>query len=367
MNGNTNKSESLRQSMTAKPHRKAPVWLLTLLFTYAAFLIVLTVVNQYGADRWWPGAFNLYLPQAVWALPGLLLLFVVFKVDRRWLWLPLLDIVWVAGPLMGFCWPSHGTQESPGGLPLKVMTWNVKYGIHDKLAHQALLSDIVLNNPNVVMFQDAGGILNGSLGEHFRKWNVRSYGQYVIASRLPLGELQVRQLSFPGDGHVCVRTQLQIGGMTVALYNVHLESPRLGLNALRVVRNKPGRLPSAVQSFENNVEARFTQVQALQEYVRQERGPVILAGDLNSPEASLVCSTLRAAGLHDAFAEGGSGYGYTYGHFLLQHRLPALNYSWMRIDHIMMSSHFQTRRCWTGTGKASDHRPVIADLVLKQN
>lgn len=366
MSDNTNKSESRRQPTIAKP-QKAPLWLLSLLFTYTAFLILLTVVNQSGADRWWPGAFNLYLPQAIWALPGLFLLFVVFKVDRRWIWLPLLGIVWVAGPLMGFCWPTHGKQESMGGLPLRVMTWNVKYGRHDKFAQQALIYDIDWNNPAVVLLQDAGGILNGSLGKYFKKWNIRSYGQYVVASRFPLGELQIRQLSFPGKGRFCVRVPLQIGGTTLVLYNVHLESPRLGLNALRVVRKEPGHLPGAVQSLENNVETRFTQVQALQEYVRQERSPVILAGDLNSPEASLVCSTLRGVGLHDAFGEGGRGYGYTYGHFLLQHRLSGLNYSWMRIDHIMMSSHLRTRRCWTGTGEASDHRPVIADLILKQH
>jgi endonuclease/exonuclease/phosphatase family metal-dependent hydrolase len=74
---------------------------------------------------------------------------------------------------------------------------------------------------------------------------------------------------------------------------------------------------------------------------------------------------LRDANLHDAFAEGGRGYGYTYGHFLLRNRIPWLpGASWMRIDHIMLSRRFRTLRCWTGTGKASDHRPVFADLLV---
>ncbi|MBC7962207.1 MAG: endonuclease/exonuclease/phosphatase family protein [Steroidobacteraceae bacterium] len=351
--------------MTTKIQQKTPVWLLCLIFAYLAILAALTVMNRLGADRWWFGALNLYLPQVVWALPGILLVPLSVKSARRWVWLPLLGIVWVVGSLMGFCWPLSVKQELPGGLPLRVMTWNVKYGTHDKLAHQAIMYDIDRNNPAVVLLQDAGGVLNGSLGNYFSKWNVRSYGQYIVASRLPLGELQVRRLSSQGD--TCLRTQLQIGGRTVTLYNVHLESPRMGLNALRVVRKKPRYLPGAIQHLENNVEERFTQVKALREYIRQERGPVIVAGDLNSPDDSRVCATLRSAGLHDAFAEGGKGYGYTYGHFLLQHRLPAFDFSWMRIDHIMMSSQFQSRRCWTGTGKASDHRPVIADLVLGHN
>jgi endonuclease/exonuclease/phosphatase family metal-dependent hydrolase len=40
--------------------------------------------------------------------------------------------------------------------------------------------------------------------------------------------------------------------------------------------------------------------------------------------------------------------------------------SWMRIDHVMMSSHFKTLGCRTGTGGASDHRPVIADLLFQR-
>jgi endonuclease/exonuclease/phosphatase family metal-dependent hydrolase len=144
-----------------------------------------------------------------------------------------------------------------------------------------------------------------------------------------------------------------------------LETPRESLNAFRTARYRPWYLPQAIIRLQNNVEDRLTQANSILDYVRQEHGPVIVAGDLNSPDSSLVCATLREAGLHDAFAEGGRGYGYTYGHFLLRHRLPWFRLSWMRIDHLMVSPQLKARRCWTGTGKASDHRPVIADLILK--
>ena len=353
--------------MTNKSKMKSPVWLLSLIFAYSVILVALTVLNLSGADRWWFGALNLYLPQMVWAIPGILLATVAFKLARHWVWLPLLGIVWVVGPLMGLCWPLPLKQITQGGLPLRVMTWNVKYGSQDKLAQMAIKREIDLNNPAVVLMQDAGGLLDGPLGNYFKNWSVRSDGQYIIASKLPLDELQVRRISFPGEAHSCVRTQFQIGGNTVALYNVHFESPRWGLNALRAVKKEPQFLPIAIQKLENNVAARFTQVQALREYISREQVPVIIAGDLNSPYASRVCATLRTVGLHDAFAEGGKGYGYTYGHFLLKNRLPFLNFSWMRIDHIMMSSQFHASRCWTGTGEVSAHRPVIADLVLVQN
>lgn len=350
--------------MSNKPRRKAPAWLICLICAYGTILLVLTILDRIGADRWWFGALNLYLPQAVWALPGVLLAVLTLRAARRWTWAPLLGIAWAAGPLMGFCWPLHAPPEPSGSLPLRVMTWNVKYGSHDRLAPLALVYDIDWNRPDVVLLQDAAGVLDGPLGRYFSTWNVRADGQYITASRLPLGELQVRRIAFSGEEHTCVRTQVQIGGTAVTLYNVHLQTPRWGLNAFRAARRRPWYLPKAIQQLENNVEMRLTQVRVLREYVRQEQGPVIVAGDLNSPDASQACAMLREGGLHDAFAEGGKYYGYTYGHFLLQHRVPGFNCSWMRIDHIMMSSQLQSRHCWTGTGLASDHRPVIADLIL---
>jgi vancomycin resistance protein VanJ len=347
------------------PLRKVPFWLLCLNGAYATVLLALTFLNWAGADRWWFGALNLYIPQAIWAVPGILLALIMFLFARRWVWLPLLGVLWVAGPIMGFCWPVHVSLEAPGSLPFRVMTWNVKYGSHDKLATLAIKYDIDWNKPSIVLLQDAGGVLNGPLGEYFSSWNVRSDGQYVIASRFPLGELQVRRISFWGEEHTCVRTQVQVGKTAVTLYNVHLQTPRWGLNAFRAARKRPWYLPGAIEQLENNVAARLFQVRALREYVRQEQGPVLIVGDLNSPDNSLECAALRETGLHDAFAQGGSCYGYTYGHFLLQNRVPSLNFSWMRIDHIMVSRHFLSRNCWTGTGTASDHRPVIADLSLQ--
>jgi endonuclease/exonuclease/phosphatase family metal-dependent hydrolase len=241
------------------------------------------------------------------------------------------------------------------------MTCNAKYGKRDITA---LTNDILWNNPNVVLLQDAEHSLDGPLGNFFREWNVRSFGQYVIASKLPLSEVQIRTISFPGENHYCLRCELLMGTAVITVYNVHLETPRQGLNAFRAVKGKPSYLPQAVQRFENNVESRLIQARTLSDYINKDQGPVIVAGDLNSPDASLACAMLRNAGLHDAFAEGGKGYGYTYGHFLLQHRLPWLHFPWMRIDHMMTSSHFLSSSCWTGTAKASEHQPVIADLIL---
>jgi endonuclease/exonuclease/phosphatase (EEP) superfamily protein YafD len=355
-----------QHSVTSRPPQKAPPFLIPLICLYVGLLAGLTLLNRLGPERWWFTAFNLYLPQAVWLIPGILLSAACLVTARRWLWLPLLCVAWVAGPLMGFCWHSSEVQEWSEGVPLRVMTWNIKYGLHGTPAQQALRRDIDAYSPDVILFQDATGMVDGPLAGYFSRWHLHSQGQFVIASRLPLSSVEILPIDLPwGDRHTCMRYQLRSGSTIVTLYNVHLESPRMGLSAVTSSRRRPSHLPMAIQRFEQNVLTRFGQGEVVREYIRRERGPVILAGDLNSPDASLVCAGLRRSGLHDAFREGGRGYGYTYGHFLLRQRIPWLRTSWMRIDHIMMNSRFRTVRCWTGTGDASDHRPVIADLILR--
>jgi endonuclease/exonuclease/phosphatase family metal-dependent hydrolase len=246
------------------------------------------------------------------------------------------------------------------------MSWNVKYGGYNKAKQMAITGEIDEFRPDVVLLQDAVGLASGPIGHFFRQWNVRSFGQYVIASKLPLEEAEVRWLPFRGESHTCLRCRLHVGAKTLILYNVHFRSPRWGLNRFREMRRQPWYLPGAVQQLEDNVEARLSQAQALRELIRQEREPVVVAGDLNSPDASLACATLREAGLHDAFAEGGKGYGYTYGHFFLRRRLPWHGASWMRIDHIMLSLQLQSHACRAGAENVSEHRPIIADVVLRR-
>ncbi len=343
---------------------KRHAWLAGLIISYGAFLALLTALNGFGADRWGPSAFNLYLPQSLWLVPVILLALAARRGARRWIWVLAIYGVWVCGPIMGFRWRMNSPPDSAGvGPSLRVMTCNIKYGHRDV---SPLIRDLIRYAPDVVFLQDVDHVMQGPLGTHFLDWNICSSGQYVIASRWPLEKAEGLPMSLPDQPIYFLRTVLQFGSTPITLYDVHLLTPRDGLKAMRVARSHPGRFPEAVEDLQDNVDHRLLQARALADYVRQEPGPVLVAGDLNSPDGSLACRMLRDAGLHDAFAEGGRGYGYTYGHNLLRGRmtwLPSL--SSMRIDHIMPSPRLRTLRCWTGNGEASDHRPVIADLIVK--
>ncbi len=342
---------------------KAAIWLRFIAGFYGLVLATITIFNWKGPDRFWLGALNLYMPQVMWVIPGILLTVIFFRADRSWTWLPLLCTLWVIGPIMGFCWSTNEPKPAPGDMTVRVMTWNIKY---DRKNIKPLLDEIARCKPDVLFFQDAVFSLKGPLGDYFRSWQVCSYGQYVIVSRYSLTDAEVYELPFFGrKKENFLRCRMHIGRKSVSLYNVHFKTPRQSIKAFKATKNRPGKLPEIIQTLEDNVQTRIDQAATVREFLKEETGPVIVAGDFNAPEYSLVCETLRNAGLRDAFSEGGRGYGFTYGHFLLKNRLPWLRVSWMRIDHIMVGSGFKTKRCWVGTGKASAHRPVIAELILK--
>ena len=95
------------------------------------------------------------------------------------------------------------------------MTWNIKYNRHHITP---LIDEIVRSNPDVVLFQDASNSMRGPLGTYFKKWQVRSSGQYVIASRYPLSEVEVHELPFSGNREEnFLRCRMHIGSTVVSL------------------------------------------------------------------------------------------------------------------------------------------------------
>jgi endonuclease/exonuclease/phosphatase (EEP) superfamily protein YafD len=84
--------------------------------------------------------------------------------------------------------------------------------------------------------------------------------------------------------------------------------------------------------------------------------PVIVGGDFNAPGRDALFRHLRPR-LHDAFHEGGVGWGDT-----LINEFP-----FIRIDQIWVSDHFRAASMVSHRTEHSDHRMVICDLVSVRN
>jgi endonuclease/exonuclease/phosphatase family metal-dependent hydrolase len=97
-------------------------------------------------------------------------------------------------------------------------------------------------------------------------------------------------------------------------------------------------------------------VAALVDTATRRNPLVLLGGDLNSTPESVVQQELRATGLRDAHAECGRGEGLTF---------PA-DSPVKRIDYLYLTGRLRCATAEVPGTQASDHRPVIIDVVIPQ-
>ena len=318
--------------------RALRVALLVLNLAALAIPASITLFNLIGPETWWLSSANLYVPQAIWAVPAAILIPFTVWGARRYSWIPLAAIVWVLGPIMGFCIPNLFVGK-PAGVRLRVMTYNIKQGWN----RAGVMAEIAREKPDILLIQEWAGGLDGSLRKAIPGCSVYSGGQFCVASAMRVTLLEAhstfsRWLVATPLGHI-------------TLYNVHLPSPRWGIGMVA----RQGT--DGAESMVKNTKWRLDQMERVSQKVADESGPVIVAGDLNAPSVSLVCRSLTRLRMTDAFGAAGFGYGYTYGHVTPIHR------NFARIDHIFIGGHLAATDCRTGGNSGSHHAPVIADLV----
>lgn len=330
------------------PRGKSGKKLALLNSAYLLLLFCIAAGNTLGAERGWLSALNLYLPQWIWTVPGLGLWWATRARARRQLWLPTLSLAYAAGPGMGLHLPVRPRPPLASGEKLRVMSYNVAQNEREP----ALLGVIARVNPDLLLLQEAG-TLPRAIAEAFPEFHISGTGSCIIASRFPITE--AHSGAFPalqyGSGYT--RCRLQVGAHGLTVYNLHLETARAGISQLlrRGLYGIPG--------FEASNNLRVENAHRVAELLRAEAGPLLVGGDFNAPQASLVYRTIRGHRLADFFDAVGVGYGYTYGHALPPGQ------SFIRIDHLLGTPELQVERCWADTNAASDHQPLVADIVVR--
>ncbi|MBC7699882.1 endonuclease/exonuclease/phosphatase family protein [Aquabacterium sp.] len=297
-------------------------------------------------------ALLLYVPYPVYLLPALVALAWSFSLGWRWRLLALASLLVVLTVLMRPAW-GHADE---GYRRVRLMTYNVKSYLATQRPHglAEVTLEVMQHDPDVVVMQDAGDFQNPSpaLKTIFGNREVYAFGQYIVASRFPLKDCQPGSIPYSGQNHSFVHCVVSVNGTDVDLVTVHFVTPRDGLNAARSSGVK------GLGAWRDNMNKRLTQSGVLAEHLRLMKRPRIVAGDLNAPERSGVVQDLLDTGLRDAFSSAGLGYGYTHGHSLW----PGI--SFLRIDHILVSGEIGVSDAFVGGKVASQHRPVIADLLL---
>ena len=342
------------------PSRNAPnaargLFRFIVLFIVAAS-VLLTAIQQFASVGPWWLELSRYLPYPAVLAPTVLALLLSFWIGVRWVLMCGVALVMVIVFSMGFEW--NGVRG--GDSHVRLMTYNIKAF---KAAQRGggfneLAQEVALHNPDILVMQDAGALLGARVSTTlprkpvFGLPEVYAAGQYIVASRFPLRRCAMAYFGAHSEDTSYVHCVAMVRGVELNVVTAHFESPRDGLNAAR----REGL--DGVDEWRRNYEYRLAQARALAIDLRSIHRPLIVAGDLNAPESSPVIRALLPVGLRDAFSSVGRGFGYSYGHAL------RVGFSFLRIDHILVSPEIGLRQCFAGNAQASEHRPVIADLVM---
>jgi endonuclease/exonuclease/phosphatase (EEP) superfamily protein YafD len=317
--------------------------------TYVVIAVAAAVSVWLLADRWWLATVLLFGPRWVVALPLAVLVPAAVALDRPLL-LPLLGAAFVVlGPVIGLHTGWRRVFVSPDpARDLRVMTFNAEGGRGMSWTPTGVLDALEVD---IAALQECGS----SMAERVRAlegWFTDARSGACLISRFPIVAVSQMDreafLSVGGAGLV-VTYVLAVGDREISLTNVHLETPREGLEAIR-----SGDLAEGAPLLEGKSMLRTFEHRFARRWVDTLPRPRLVVGDFNSPPESPMFRS-HWADWQNAFSRVGVGLGGT-----------RLN-GWIRarIDHILADDRWVVVRSRLGPNLGSDHAPLLADLRLR--
>ena len=306
------------------------------------------------SDSWWLSSSAGYLPRLPWAVPAMLLAVWSLIAQRKLFAVNLAAAALVCGPVMGFNVPWQAAPASIPGESLKVVTCNI-HGFGPDFAQ--VLQEVSRCNPDIVVFQEAL-TPHPLLDRYFADWHTVHRGEYWVGSRFPLKELaRCEVAAYNRTSALMFEVDAPAG--KVRICDVHLMTPRHGLNHLRSVESL---MTDAGEIVGDHLWLRDVEAQATRQFIDDwsKDRPVLALGDFNAVPSSGLFRR-HWGDLRNAFGEVGWGYGYTFPDS--QHRFWFDGLPWMRIDHILANERWLIHSCRTGTENGSDHRMVFAEVT----
>ena len=169
-------------------------------------------------------------------------------------------------------------------------------------------------------------------------------GGAALASRYPV--LDHKYVRFADTSNDYLRADLLVGGDTVRLFAVHLQTS--GIAQLRHRFRKDYDRDAPVEQILGELVGEIRAEMDASPY------PVILAGDFNDTPSSYTYRTMKGD-MTDGFRDSGSGYGGTFRY------LGGV----LRIDYIFYDDAFEGIRYYMPQEDVSDHKAVVAELRFR--
>jgi vancomycin resistance protein VanJ len=319
-------------------------WLGWCSWGYLGVALVAALLVQEMGDRWLPATLLLFGPRYLLILPLVMIVPAAIK-WRRALLVPITAAgLVILFPVMSFRtgWRSW-LRPAPDGLRVRVMTFNAQGGdslgphLPDVLTHLSL---------DVVAFQECGPMLQRDITQLFG-WAHREWGELCLLSRYPIvGDTAAQIVSLSqmyGNTGEAIRYDIELPIGVIHLVNLHLETPRKGLEPL-LTQEDASRLGGATI-------VREAGSHRIRLWVDSIPPPVLVVGDFNMPVESAIYRRFWGD-FDNAFDVAGFGVGGTRAQAKVG----------VRIDHILFSRGWRARRAFVGPPLGSDHRPMVAEL-----
>ncbi len=323
------------------------------LWTGALAVTVATVVGaaifRGSADLWWPATVMLYGPRWVVLLPVIgLSIFAVVR-DPALLAPLAFSAVILLGPVMGFRLGLSALWTQPSDTDIRVGSLNAGGDAFDLFLGADELMDAA--RLDVLMVQECAGRFRRSIRE-VDGWYTSVQGPVCVVSRFPIGssERMDRTEFLRAGGSALMTTfELDVDGRIVYVTNIHLETPRAGLELIRA-----GRIREGAEVLRQKSVLREIELRRAAQWAGEQGRPALVLGDFNTPPES---RHLRRywSDWTDAFAHVGWGIGAT-----------RLN-GWIRarIDYVMADDNWTVVEAKVGPDVGSDHLPIVAQVRLK--
>ena len=153
------------------------------------------------------------------------------------------------------------------------------------------------------------------------------------------------------DRHI-MRSELEWGGDTIVVYNVHLRSFERS-HALDLIRAEEygAGLLELLSIYRRDVLHRAREARELRRLLDAETKPLLVIGDLNASPFNWEYRHIRGA-RNDAAAQLGGNWMFTW-----HTKFPVA-----RIDHVITSKHWQPVSLQVDSTTISDHYPLIMEL-----
>ncbi len=200
--------------------------------------------------------------------------------------------------------------------------------------------------PDIISLQE---VSSGQIKHQFdhTPWNVICESHLCVISRYKLKLVKAVSRKFLQDwGDFIMHVEINLPSKTIDFYNVHLETPREGIEAL--IKNPI----KGIAKMKNVTEHQLIE-SGIASSLAQKGRLSIVAGDFNMTELSPIYQTYWA-NFENSFAQKGTGFGYS----------KSSKWIGVRIDHILYDKNaWSTKRAWVGPSINSDHLPIITVLT----